>query len=260
MKILFIGDIYGEPGRIILANNLDKLRNNHEVDFTIVNCENMTNGRGLNKKHYEATRKLNIDAITMGNHIFGQNEIFDYLNEDDIIVRPLNGHPNWPGKGVRIFTVQNKKIAVINMLGMTGGMQATTNPFVAFDLIYAEIKNSCDYIFVDFHAELTSEKIAFGHHLDGRASAVVGTHTHVPTADNRVLIGGTAYISDVGMTGPLDGVIGVKKEIIIQRFLKNYPARFEVAKGRKQLNAVIIEINDATGYCKSIERIHINEV
>ena len=258
MKVLFVGDIYGSSGREILKNNLVHMQQEHEIDVTIVNAENTTNGRGLNFKHYQELSKLPIDMLTMGNHTFGQNEIFDYLADANNIIRPLNGHPEWPGSGYKIIEKSGKKIAIINLLG-SAGITSAQNPFIAFDILYKQIKDSCDLIFVDFHAEMTSEKIAFGYYVANRTQVCVGTHTHVQTADERILEGNSAYITDVGMTGPLEGVIGVKKEIIIQRFLKDYPARFEIAKGRKQLNGVVVEIDDISNCAKAIQRIHIEE-
>ncbi|MGL5042656.1 MAG: TIGR00282 family metallophosphoesterase [Culicoidibacterales bacterium] len=258
MKILFVGDIYANPGREILKRKLKLIQKQNEIDFTIVNGENATNGRGLSLAHYKEMMQLPIDVITMGNHIFGQSEIFDFLDEKEPLIRPENGHPNWPGKGYFIYEHNNKKIAVINLLG-SAGVVSSVNPFLSFDQIYEKIKAEADIIFVDFHAEMTSEKIAFGYHATGRAQVVIGTHTHVQTADARILEGQTAYLTDVGMTGPLEGVIGVKKEIIIQRFLKNYPSRFEVAKGKTQLNAVIITIDDQTNLPVDIKTIHVED-
>lgn len=259
MKILFVGDIYGAPGRTILKNNIKKLKLKYGIDFTIINAENTTHGRGLSLKHFAELSQLGVDAMTMGNHTFGQSEIFDYIGKKDSLLRPANGHPDWPGEGVKFFEVKEKKIAVINLLG-SAGVTSHVNPFYLFDEIYKEIKDDVDIIFVDFHAEMTSEKIAFGFHVAGRATVMVGTHTHVPTADERIIDNHTAYITDVGMTGPRDGVIGVQKEIIIQRFLKDYPARFQVASGVKQLNAVVVEIDDVTNKARNIERIHLEEV
>ena len=258
MKILFVGDIYGEPGRDILKKELKQLQQQHAIDFTIVNAENTTHGRGLSFKHYNELDRLGIDAMTMGNHTFGNSEIFDYIHKKPNILRPDNGHPDWPGSGVKYFESAGKKICVINLLGGVG-VTSAINPFIKFDAIYADLAKDTDIVFVDFHAEMTSEKIAFGYHTAGRATVVVGTHTHVQTADERILENKTAYITDVGMTGPLEGVIGVKKEIIIQRFLKDYPARFQVARGKKQLNAVVVTIDDKTNLPTKIERIHLED-
>ncbi|GBU11261.1 hypothetical protein AwErysi_08770 [Erysipelotrichaceae bacterium] len=255
MKILFVGDVYAQPGRDILQQKLRLLQREFAIDFTVVNCENATNGRGLSLKHYKELNALSIDAMTMGNHVFAQAEIFDFIEEKENLIRPENGHPSWPGYGYRFFEKNNKRIVVINLLG-SAGVTSSVNPFLAFDEIFEKIKETADIIIVDFHAEMTSEKIAFGYHVTGRAHVVIGTHTHVQTADARILDMQTAYITDCGMTGPLEGVIGVKKEIIIQRFLKNYPARFEVAKGKKQLNAVVITLDDETGLPTKIETIH----
>lgn len=256
MKLLFIGDIYGELGRDILKQQLPKLKRQGHFDFVVANAENTTHGRGLNKKHYHELQKLGIDALTMGNHVFAQSEIFDFIDQAQDIIRPANGHPNWPGSGIRLFEISGKTLGIINLLGSSAGLPAV-NPFLAFDQLYQQYHEKCDMLLVDFHAEFTSEKIAFGYFVDGRAQICIGTHTHVQTADERILTHGCAFITDVGMTGPLDGVIGVKKDIIIQRFLKNYPMRFETATGSKQLNAVSIEIDVANQRAIKIERIHI---
>ena len=256
LKILFVGDIYGAAGRTMLHTYIPTLQKEYGIDVTIVNAENTTNGRGLNTKHYQELSKLPIDMMTMGNHTFGQDEIFDYLPTAPNIIRPYNGHPQWPGTGYKVIEKDGVRIAIVNLLGSVN-IVSSVNPFQTFDEVYEKIKNQVDLIFVDFHAEITSEKIAFGYYVDGRAQVCVGTHTHVPTADERILDEGCAYITDVGMTGPYDGVIGVKKDIIIQRFLKNYPKRFEVAKGASQLNAVVITLRkNQQGYkAVAIERV-----
>lgn len=258
MKILFIGDIYAAPGREILKHQIKELKQTYVPDLIVVNAENTTNGRGLSFKHYKELMGLGIDVLTMGNHVFGKDEIFDFISETPNLVRPLNGHPNWPGNGYHIININNKRVAILNLLGTNVGFSAV-NPFVAFDEFYQQHEQEFDVLFVDFHAEFTSEKIAFGYHVSNRAQVCVGTHTHVPTADNRILEQYTAYISDVGMTGPLDGVIGVKREIILKRMIKGYTERFEVAAGRKQLNAVSITIDDTTNKALAIERIHMEE-
>jgi len=256
LKILFVGDVYGSAGRDMLAAHLINLQKEHEIDVTIVNAENTTNGRGLNAKHYEALSRLPIDMMTMGNHTFGQAEIFDYLQDAPNLIRPLNGHPNWPGTGYKIIEKLGKRLAIINLLGSVG-ITSAENPLISFDRIYEQIKNEVDLIIVDFHAEATSEKIAFGYYVADRAVLCAGTHTHVQTADERILDERCAYISDVGMSGPLDGVIGVDKDIVIQRFLKDYPARFTMAKGAKQLNAIVVDVAEEEQKAKSIMRIHV---
>jgi hypothetical protein len=256
LKILFVGDVYGSAGRDMLADHLVNLQREHEIDVTIVNAENTTNGRGLNTKHYDMLSRLPIDMMTMGNHTFGQAEIFDYLQDATNLIRPLNGHPNWPGTGYKIIERLDKRIAIINLLGSVG-ITSAENPFIAFDRLYEQIKNEADLIIVDFHAEATSEKVAFGYYVADRAVLCAGTHTHVQTADERILDNRCAYISDVGMTGPLDGVIGVDRDIVIQRFLKDYPARFTMAKGAKQLNAIVVDICPNEHKAVDIRRVHV---
>lgn len=254
INILAVGDVFGKPGREILQAKLPGLQEKFKIDFTVVNVENATNGRGLNIKTFKELKQLDIDAYTLGNHTFGQDEIFDLLASEKTIIRPANGHPHWPGLGVRFFSCKQKTIAVMNLLG-TVLLDGHINPFLFFDQWYEENKETYDILIVDFHAELTSEKIAFGYHVQKRAHVMFGTHTHVQTADARILDRTCAYITDIGMTGPLDGVIGVKKEIILQRFLKGYPGRFQVADGVKQLNAIVVSLDDA-GTPKNIETIH----
>jgi len=240
----------------MLKQHLNQLQKDEAIDLTIVNAENTTNGRGLNQKHYDMLSSLPIDMMTMGNHTFGQAEIFDYLPDATNIIRPLNGHPDWPGAGYRIIDKKGKRIAIVNLLGSVH-IVSSENPFVVFDRLYEQIKDDVDLIVVDFHAEATSEKIAFGYYVAERAVMCVGTHTHVQTADERILDGHCAYITDVGMSGPLDGVIGVERETIIRRFLKDYPGRFTPAKGAKQLSGVVVEISDTEHKAIDIKRIHM---
>jgi len=250
--------VYGSAGREMLQQHLARLIEQEQIDVTIVNAENTTNGRGLNTKHYRMLSQLPIDMMTMGNHTFGQAEIFDYLPMAQNIIRPLNGHPNWPGTGYQIIEKKGRRIAIVNLLGSVA-ITSAENPFIAFDRLYDEIKTKSDLIVVDFHAEATSEKIAFGYYVAERSVMCVGTHTHVQTADERILHNQCGYITDVGMTGPLDGVIGVERDIVIQRFLKDYPGRFMMAKGAKQLNAVVVEIAERENKAIDIRRLHVVE-
>ncbi len=249
MKVLFIGDIYGEPGRETIKKYLPMLKEEYKPNLIIVNAENSANnGRGIKETFYKELMKLGVSAITMGNHVWGQKELTDFI-EDANIARPAN-YLTAPGKKYLILNFNDKKVLVMNLLGRTFMDANLENPFVMAKNVLLE--EEYDYSLIDFHAEATSEKIAFGHYLDGIASAIVGTHTHVQTADERVLPKGTLFITDVGMTGPLNGIIGVNKEIVINRFLNGYTVPNKVEEGTKQLNAVIMNFET-----KKIERIHL---
>ncbi|SDY69277.1 hypothetical protein SAMN05421736_10350 [Evansella caseinilytica] len=258
MKVLFIGDVVGSPGRNALKEYLPKLKRKYRPELTIVNGENAAGGKGLTEKVYQEIRDAGADVITLGNHAWDKKEIFDFIDEKDDLVRPANLPEGTPGTGYVIKKVGSYKVAVINGQGRTF-MPAIDCPFRVLDRIVKEVRKKTPIIFVDFHAEATSEKQAIGWYLDGKVSAVVGTHTHVQTADERVLPGGTAYTTDAGMTGPYDGILGMDRDVIINRFLTSLPARFEVTKGREQLNGVILSINGKTGAAESIKRILIND-
>lgn len=241
MRILFVGDVFGQPGREALLRWLPMYRAENGLDFVIVNGENVANGAGITTKLAQRLLDNGIDVITTGNHVYRQRDIYPMLDSDERIVRPANYPPGSPGRGLTVrLTSNGEPVAVINLAGelfMNTGM----SPFRIVDQLVAEAQQKATTIVVDLHAEATSEKVAMGHHLDGRVTAVLGTHTHVQTADARVLPGGSAYITDVGMTGPLESVIGVKTEIIVRRFLTELPAQFEVADGEVRLNAAVIE-------------------
>lgn len=242
MKILFIGDIYGQPGRKILFDNIEKLKSDYKPNLIIANAENSAHGRGITKVIYKEFMSAGIHLLTMGNHTFGNRQIYELFEEENInIIRPCN-YQNISGVGYKVINYNSKKVLVINALGRVYFNLSIENPFTMVKEIIENTPH--DYAIVDFHAEATSEKIAFGHYLDGIASAVIGTHTHIPTADERVLPNGTLYITDVGMTGPLNGVIGVKKEIIIDRFLNGISSMNQVAEGPAWLNAVLIDLDD----------------
>ncbi|WP_416150878.1 TIGR00282 family metallophosphoesterase [Salipaludibacillus sp. HK11] len=258
MKILFIGDIVGSPGRNALKEYLPKLKSKYRPDVTIVNSENAAGGKGLTKKIYQEIHEIGADIMTMGNHTWDKKDIFEFIDDVPNLIRPANFPEGNPGKGYVIKKVGNKKIAVINAQGRVF-MPPSDCPFKKLDEIVKIVKEETPFIFVDFHAEATSEKQAVGWFLDGEVSAVVGTHTHTQTADERILPNGTAYISDVGMTGPYDGILGMDRDVIIQRFLTNLPARFEVTAGREQCNGVVIQLDNHTGKATKIERISINE-
>src|SRR5699024_9804772 len=224
----------------------------------IVNGENAAGGRGIKEKIYKQFLSLGVHAVTMGNHTWDQKEIFEFIDDAKYLIRPANFPKNNPGKGIVYVNYNGQEIAVINLQGRTF-LSPTENPFYIVDELIEEARKRTDIIFLDFHAEATSEKLAMGWYVDGRVSAMVGTHTHVQTADERILPKGTGYITDAGMTGPYDGIIGVDQDIVIRRFKTNLPARFEVAKGAKQLNGVIFKINVETGKAETVKRIMIND-
>jgi 2',3'-cyclic-nucleotide 2'-phosphodiesterase len=263
VKILFIGDIFGRPGRTIVRDKLKDLVRAHSIDLVLANGENAAAGFGITPALAEDLFELGIDVMTTGNHIWDKREIIDYFNSVDgnsnsparRLLRPANYAPELPGHGVYEGRKNDVPYAVINLQGRVF-MASNDDPFRKMDELLKQIK--ARIVFVDIHAEATSEKIALGWYLDGRVTALVGTHTHVPTADERVLPGGTAYITDVGMTGPYDSVIGVNKEQIITRFLNNMPMRFEAATGDARLCAVTVDADDATGKARSIKRITVS--
>lgn len=244
MRILFIGDIVGKPGRDILRQQLTKIQEKLQVDFTIANGENAAGGAGINKKIFEEISNYGVDVVTMGNHVWDKKEILDFIDYEPRIIRPANYPKGVPGKGWNIFVLNNQvKIIVINLAGRVY-LPSLDCPFQSIDSILSETKGMSPYVVVDFHAEATSEKQAMGWYLDGRVSAVLGTHTHIQTADARILNRGTAYITDVGMTGPRDSVLGVDKDLIIKKFITHMPVKFEIAHGDIQLNAVVLELNE----------------
>lgn len=259
MKVLFIGDIVGSMGREMVIDYLPRLKRKYAADVIIVNGENAASGRGITKAIYQDLLHAGVDMVTMGNHTWDQKEIFDFIDDADYLIRPANFSEQAPGKGMAAVTKNGVTLSVINLHGRTF-LPPHDDPFAKADQLIEEAKQLSPLIFIDFHAEATSEKIAMGWHVDGRASAVVGTHTHVQTADERILPGGTAYLTDAGMTGPYDEILGMKKESVLYRFHTNLPTRFEVPKkGRSQLNGLFTELDDKTGKALRIERIQISE-
>jgi hypothetical protein len=258
MKLLFVGDVVGSPGRDMIKEYLPKLKKKFRPSLTIVNGENAAHGKGLTQKIYHELIQAGAQVITMGNHTWDKREIFEFIEEVPHLIRPANFPEGTPGEGITYIKADRKEVAVINLQGRTF-LAPIDCPFKKADELIEEARKRTPIIFVDFHAEATSEKQAMGWYLDGKASAVVGTHTHVQTADERILDHGTAFITDVGMTGPYDGILGVEREAVIKRFLTSLPVRFEVTEGKAQLSAVVVDINDKTGNASKIERILIND-
>ncbi len=260
MRVLFLGDIFGRPGRNCISKELPNIIEKYSIDFTIANGENAAGGIGINPKIADSLFECGIDVLTSGNHIFKKNDIYQYIENQPRLLKPANYPPLTPGKGYNIYPVEDLnnqiiQIAVVNICGRVF-IENFDCPFRKMDEVLSEIRPRTHIIVVDFHAEVTSEKMAMGWYLDGRVSAVIGTHTHVQTADERILPRGTAFISDVGMVGPRDSVIGVKKELIIQRFLTLMPYKFVVASEDNWINAVIVDINTSNGNATKIIRLN----
>jgi len=257
MKILFIGDIFGSPGRRVVADHLEDIRATNAIDLTIANAENAAGGFGLTPSIAEDLFAMGIDVLTSGNHVWDKKELFDYLCRQPRLLRPAN-YPDAPGNGSLVYrTNSGIDCAVLNLQGRVY-MPVTDCPFRKADQILEALLPEVKVRFVDFHAEVTSEKMAMGWYLDGRVSAVVGTHTHIPTADTRILPKGTAYQTDCGMTGPYGSVIGVDTEIILRRFLTALPVRMEASRQSPELHAVIVDVDESTGCARSIRRHAIN--
>ena len=254
MRVLFIGDIVGKPGREAIKIFLSSLQEEYRIDVTIANAENAAGGNGLTKEIAMELYDAGIQFLTMGNHVWDQRAIMNYIEHEPRLVRPANYPMGAPGKGYGFVRAAGRKIGILNLAGRTF-LPPLDDPFSGAIKWINQITQETPIIVVDFHAEATSEKVALGWFLDGRVSAVLGTHTHVQTADARLLQNGTAYITDVGMTGPRDSVLGIKKEIIINRFLTQLPVKFELANGPVQLNAVVLDIDNDTGKTQHIEAI-----
>jgi len=258
MRVLIIGDVVGKPGRQALSACLEMLRKTHEAEFIVVNVENAAAGAGIVPRVGEEILQAGVDVMTSGNHIFDKKEAIQYIETEARLLRPLNYPADSPGRGVWVGTTNSgTPVAVINVQGRVF-MPPTDCPFRAAERAISELGGRIRVIIVDHHAEATSEKLAMGRFLDGRVSVVVGTHTHVQTADEQILPGGTAYITDLGMTGPHDGVIGVESDLVMTRLIRGLPARFETATGQPRLHGVTVEIDERTGKAISIERISID--
>ncbi len=258
LKILFIGDIVGRAGRTIFKQNVVRLKKKHEADLVVVNCENAAGGFGLDRKTYGEILQPEVDLLTSGNHIWGRKEALELLDKkSDRLIRPANVSPDAPGKGWAMLDFAGLKIAVVNVQGRVFMSDMVDCPFKCLDKLLEKKLSSADLVFVDFHGEATSEKSAFANYFDGRVAAVCGTHTHVQTADERVLPGGTAFISDVGMCGATDSVIGMKKNEVIERFVTGLPKKFSVASEKPELRGVIIELDTKKSKAISIERVRV---
>ena len=255
MKILAVGDLIGNAGIKELRKQLDKIRKEENIDFTIVNGENAAEGMGITQKNLDDILSQKVDVITMGNHTWAKKDIFKFIDHPKLI-RPANYPKGVVGKGYGIYTCQNKKIAVINLIGRVDINVLSENPFIIAKELVEKLQKQVDIILVDFHAEATAEKIAMGYFLDGKATAVFGTHTHVQTADEKILPKGTAYITDLGMTGPKNSVIGMDIEVSFKRFETTLPERYRIATGETMLNGVIFDIDDDTNKVKQVKRIY----
>ena len=256
LKILAVGDIVGENGVKKLKEELPKIRQKNSIDFCIVNGENAAGGMGITTKIFNEMLNLKVDVITMGNHTWGKKDIFSFIDHPQII-RPANYSAGVVGKGMGIYNCKGKKIAVINLIGRTDMNVLSENPFLVAKDLVDKVKNNVDIIMVDFHAEATAEKIAMGYFLDGKVTAVYGTHTHVQTADEEILENGTAYITDIGMTGPYKSVIGMDVDASIKRFVTSLPERYKLAEGKCKLNGCIFDINDETCRVEQVTRLNI---
>ncbi len=253
MRILFIGDIVGRPGRAGLAAAMPELRERYSPDLVVANGENTAGGLGITEKTARQLFELGVGVITTGNHVYRHRDAYDFLDRADRVIRPANYRAGNPGRGHTVVPVGDRRLGVVNLSGSVQ-LQAARSPFVEADAVLHSLAGEADAVLVDFHAEVTSEKVAMGWHLDGRVAACLGTHTHVPTADARVLPGGTAFITDVGMTGSRAGVIGVRREQALEAFRTQMPVKFETADEDVWINGVAVTIRD-DGLAESIEQV-----
>ena len=256
MKILAVGDIVGENGLNKLKEILPNLKQREKIDFVIVNGENVAGGMGITEKLFKQILFAGADVVTLGNHTWSKKDVFNIL-ADEKLLRPANYPKGIVGKGYNIYICKNKKIAVINLIGRTNMGILTENPFLEADNIIEKIKDKVDYIVIDFHAEATAEKIALANYLDGKVTVIFGTHTHVQTADEFILPRGTGYITDIGMTGPINSVIGMDKKASIKRFVTTLPEKYKIADGESKFNSCLFELNDETGRIEKITRINM---
>lgn len=258
MNVLFIGDIVGNVGRSALKRVLPALKSKYNPHIIIANGENAAAGRGITATIAKEFFEWGIHGITMGNHTWDNKDIFEWIDEEPRLVRPANYAVGAPGQGMAFIKAAGKQLAIINLQGRTF-LPPIDCPFRKADELIEEAKEQTNNILVDFHAEATSEKIAMGWHLDGRASIVLGTHTHVQTNDDTILPGGTAYITDVGMVGPKEGVLGMERNAVLHKFITQLPVRFVVDEGKWHLHAISVQIDDATGQARKIEKIRLTE-
>ena len=255
MNILAIGDIVGEIGVKKIVKELPKLKEKYDIDFCIINGENSAGGMGITKKIFDSLINAGADVITMGNHTWAKKDIFEFINSQ-MIIRPANYSEGVPGHGYGIYECKGKKIAVIDLIGRTDMGVLSENPFLVVNKIINKISERVDIIIVDFHAEATAEKIAMKHHLDGKVNFIFGTHTHVQTADEEVTEKGTAYITDIGMTGPKKSVIGMDVGVSFKRFVTSLPERYKLADSEAMINGCVFKINDETNRTEEIIRIN----
>ena len=256
MKILAVGDIVGESGVRKLKEELPRIKKEKNIDFVITNGENSAGGMGLTERNFKDIMEAGTNVVTMGNHTWGKKDIFKFIDDPNLL-RPANYPKGVVGKGLGIYECKGKKIAVMNFLGRVDLNILTENPFVLAKEMVEELQGKVDMIFIDFHAEATAEKIAMGRFLDGKITALFGTHTHVQTADEQILPNGTAYITDLGMTGPKESVIGMNIQASLKRFETTLPEKYKLAEGACILNGVIFEIDDENNKAISFERIYI---
>jgi metallophosphoesterase (TIGR00282 family) len=256
VRVLFIGDIVGRPGRAGLASAMPELRELHSPDLVVANGENSAGGLGITEKTANAILDMGVDVITTGNHVYRHRDAYEFLDRTERVVRPANYPAGNPGRGATIVRSGGMRVAVLNLSGAVH-LRVARSPFAEADAQLARLDAEADAVIVDFHAEVTSEKVAMGWHLDGRAAACLGTHTHVPTADARVLPGGTAFISDVGMTGSRAGVIGVRRDQALESFRTQMPVKFDTAEDDPWVNAVVVEVRE-DGLADSIQQILVS--
>ena len=258
MNILFIGDIVGRPGRYLLSERLKSFLQENNIDFCIANAENVANGSGITENTYKKLLHYGVDAITSGDHIYRNRDILNFIQDAEYLLRPANLPGEALGRGSGVFQTENgPKIGIMNLQGRIF-MNPIDCPFKAAETCLKTLGRQADMIIVDFHAEATSEKVAMGRFLDGKVSAVLGTHTHIQTADECVLPGGTGYITDVGMTGPYDSVLGREVKPVLKKLITGMPARFDVAKNDLRMSGAIVDIDEETGRARSVKRVSVN--
>jgi hypothetical protein len=257
MRVLLSGDTVGRPGRKVLQERLADVRHQHEIDFVVSNVENAAGGFSITSRIAEELFAAGVDVMTSGNHIFDKREVLEYIEREPRLLRPANYPPGVPGRGCWVGKIKGVPVAVLNLQGRVFMPTSSDDPFRIADQQLAALETQVKVILVDMHGEATSEKIGMGRYLDGRVSAVVGTHTHVQTADEQILPGGTAYLTDLGMTGPHDGIIGIQTDIIIERFLRGLSPRMENSEGEIKLNGLIVDVDETTGRATRVQRLSL---